>query len=140
MNDSALTIAAASFEIGLPVVVAATMIRRPSVRGRLAVLLGATVPFVLVYACISLAYFLNPADRGNRFAFLAGWEMSFVAYLGAVLVGTGLSLVRVPQNPYFRFFIGCAAIPVWFILVGVSSRVIGLRLMATHPLAAQPHR
>jgi hypothetical protein len=124
MNDSALTIAAAAFEIGLPLVLAATMIRHPSVRGRLAVLLGATVPFVLVFACISLAYLLNPADRGNRFAFLAGWEMSFVAYLGALLVGIGLSFVRVPRNPYLRFVMGFAAIPGGFILINASSRVI----------------
>jgi hypothetical protein len=117
MSDSKLNILAGVFEIGMPLALVAAMIRRPSVRGRLAVLLGATVPFLLLYACISLAYFWNPSGRGNKFAFLAGWEMSFAAYVGAVLVGIGLSFVPRPRNLYLRFVMGCAAIPVGFILI-----------------------
>jgi hypothetical protein len=44
--------------------------------------------------------------------------------VGALVVGIGLSFVRKPQYPYFRFAAGCAAIPVGFILTTYFFRVV----------------
>ena len=124
MDDTTRTIAAAAFEIGVPVALIAVMRRARSARGRLVVILGATTPFLILYAAIFFAYLLNPESRDNRFAFFAGWEMSFATYLGSAIVGVALSFAPRPRNLFIRYGMGCACIPIGFILTGVLLRVV----------------
>ena len=117
MDESALTIGAAIFELALPVVVGAIFWRRPTSRSRLAVVLGAlTVPTVW-YVAVTVAYAIYPNDRDTQFAFHAGWLMTLMAYVAAMITGLALSFLRHPVNYWARFALGLLSVPLGFAML-----------------------
>ena len=106
MSDEVLTIGAFTIELGVPLVAGLLFWRFPRLRPKLIVALGALTPALLFYASISIAYFTNAEDTSNRFAFFAGWSMTFIAYLAILAAGIALSFVPWPRHLFGRFAIG----------------------------------
>jgi len=111
-----MTLGAVLFEFGLPVAAGVAFWRMPSLRSRLIVVLGTITPLVVLHLSIVISYLADPTDA-NRFAFYAGWEMSFVAYSVCVIFGAVLSLLERPVHILARYLMGLAVIPAAVLLL-----------------------
>ena len=112
MSDEVLTIGAVTIELGVPLVAGLLFWRFPRLRPNLVVALGALTPALLFYAAMSIAYIANPEDTSNRFAFFAGWGMTFFAYLAILVAGIALSFAPWPRHLFGRFAMGLLPILV----------------------------
>ncbi|WP_445145029.1 hypothetical protein [Dyella sp. Tek66A03] len=116
MDDMTLSIAAASFELGVPAGALALYLYRPKHRRAVIVVLGATCLPLALYLLIVAGHFLSSAGKSQDFAFYAMWVMTFWAYL-AVLVGAiAVAFVSRPTNLVARFFVGLASAPASYLL------------------------
>jgi uncharacterized membrane protein len=116
MDDKQLSIAAALFELGTAVCALAFSLYAPKFRKTAIVVVGALSFPVVLYLFVATSYLLNPADKGNAFAFYAMWAMTFEAYLAVFAGAVILSLVPRPSNLFVRFALGVASVPVSYLL------------------------
>jgi len=109
MDDSQLTIAAATLEVGVAIVVLIGVLKVKPMRQKAVVVLGAITPAIV--AMIALAYwqFVDPTPGSMAGA---GWVMGFAAYVVLLLGGVATSFLSRPTNPYFRYLLGLATAPV----------------------------
>jgi hypothetical protein len=115
VSDEVLTIGAVTIELGVPLLAGLLFWRLPMLRPNLVVVLGALTPALLFYAAMSIAYVANPDDTSNRFAFFAGWGMTFFAYLVILVAGVALSFAPWPRHLFGRFAVGLLPVVVAFI-------------------------
>ena len=116
MTEQQLNAGAILIELGSLVVMLSVWVRSPNSRSRLAVLLGAVAPLLFAYGYIAFRYaVLSSTDYA--WAFHAMWLMSFWPYIGCVIIGIAVSLVRRPFNLGARFLIGLAAPAVVWLLI-----------------------
>lgn len=106
MSEEALTIAAVAVELGIPLVATLLFWRRPALRPRLVVILGAITPVLIFYAAITVSFLIDSDDPGNRFAFFAAWIMSFFVYFAILVAGLLLSIVPKPIHLGGRYALG----------------------------------
>jgi hypothetical protein len=81
------------------------------------VVLGAATPALVFYAFVTASYLSDPTDRGNEFAFFAGWMMTFVPYIAALIAGFLLSLVPKPTQLGARYALGLVLPALAWILI-----------------------
>lgn len=120
MDERLLTAGAILIEFGLPLWLCLLMRRRPAVRPKAVVVLGALFPLLAIYAWLVAAYCFTPDDPGARFAIFAAWVMTFIAYVGAALVGFALSFLRKPGKLWARFAMGLASVLVVAMVIRFS--------------------
>jgi len=114
MSDLQLTIAAATVEIGLAVlVVIAAFFLRP-IRHRTVVVLGALTPAIVVMVLLVYWQFINPTP-GSMAA--AGWVMGFAVYVAVFIGGVLVSLIPRPTNLFGRYLLGLASVLISFSLL-----------------------
>jgi hypothetical protein len=112
MDDTTLSIGAASLEIGAPACFVALILHRPKVRRFAVVILGATCIPLGLYLLIAISHFLHPADKNVEFAFYAMWVMTFEVYIALLVGATAMAFVPRPTNLIVRFFLGIASVPI----------------------------
>jgi len=108
MSEEASIIAAIAFELGIPLALGMAFWRVPILRPRLIVILGAVTPPLIFYAAVVVLYLIEPTDPSNRFAFFAGWTMTFFAYVTILVAGILLSVVPKPTRLISRYILGLA--------------------------------
>lgn len=111
MTDSQLTIAAAAFEIGIPVAIALLAWRVAKFRRFAVVIMGALTPAIVAMVWLSYEQFAA-RPPGNMAG--AGWVMGFVAYVALLIGGSLLSFLPRPSNFVARYAVGLAMAPVSF--------------------------
>jgi hypothetical protein len=89
-------------ELGVPLVLIATLFVAPRLRPFSYSVLGAVTPFLFAYVSVftATAGSLNSVDKGLVEAI---WVMSFFAYLVALVVGVALGLTARPKHSTMRF-------------------------------------
>lgn len=117
LSEAQMNFGAILFELGLPVVAITIALRWPACRTFVVAILGAVTPALVFYAAATIAYCLNPADKGHIIAFYAMWLMSFFAYVVLFLGGLIAAFIPKPSNPYLRFLTGLACGAAFFALV-----------------------
>ena len=110
VSEELMTLGAVSVELGAPIALAVLYWRRPQLRSKVVVVLGAVTPLLLAYIVILVGFLIDPQDPGNRFSFYAGPVMSFVAYLGCLALGIGMSFIPWPQHLALRYILGALAV------------------------------
>jgi hypothetical protein len=121
MSDLQLTIAAATVEVGLAVlVVLAVFIVKPA-RRRTVVVLGALTLPSAVMALLAYAQFIDPTPGSMAGA---GWVMGFAAYAFIFVGGVFISFSPLPMNLYGRYLLGLVSAPVSVGLLLLLPRVI----------------
>jgi hypothetical protein len=110
MSDDTLTIGAAALELGVPFAAALLFWRDPPLRPRIAVILGALTPLLLLYFMLTLGYLIGPPSQGSRWSFGAVWLMSFVPHVASLLLGLALSMLPRPRASHLRFALGMAGV------------------------------
>ena len=111
-SELQLTLAAAAFEVAVPVAALGVALYVSSLRKHALVVLGALTPAIVLLKWISISHALNPSDSSSTWAFRAVWVMGFFAYVALLLGGTLLSFLPRPRNAHARFFLGCASAPL----------------------------
>jgi hypothetical protein len=109
MSDTQLTIAAASIEVGVAVVVLISVFVGTATRRRTVVLLGALTPAIAVMVATAYLQFLDPTPGSMAGA---GWVMGFGAYALLFIGGVVMSLVPRPANLYARYLLGLVSVPI----------------------------
>jgi len=109
------------FELGVPIAGIMVTLRAPRLRKFVILVLGAVTPVLLLYGAVTVAFLLNPADKGNIFSFYAMWVMSFFPYAAILVDGIALAFVPRPSNLYARFLIGFASAPLSYALLNIVS-------------------
>ena len=109
----------------LPITLLTWFICAPSVRKRLAVVLGAVTPAVLFYVFIVVSYIAVPQNQGNRFSFYAGWAMTYPLVPILALAGLGASSLNRPENLLGRYAVGWAATGGYFLVAYLIGRFRG---------------
>ena len=109
MSDIQLTIAAATVEIGLAVLVLLVVFFVKPFRRRAIVVLGAITPAIAVMIQVAYSQFIDPTS-GSMVA--AGWVMGFAAYAVIFVGGAIMSLIPRPTNLYGRYLLGLASAPM----------------------------
>ena len=117
LSENQLNLAAILFEIGVPVAAIVVAVRVSRLRKFTVVILGAIAPPLLFYLAVAVAYYLNPSDKGNIFAFYAMWIMSFFVYATLFLGGLILAFIPRPSNLYGRFFLGMICAPISYLVL-----------------------
>jgi hypothetical protein len=120
-NEIYLSVAAAAFELGVPVAAIFVLLRSPRYRQFAAVALGAVTPLSVFFCIMFVSYAINPSSEDNNFSFHAMWVIFFIVYIAILLVGLALSFIPRPANSYVRFFIGCALAPVAYALLSLTT-------------------
>lgn len=105
MSDLQLTIAAASFELGIAAIVFLGAFVGP-IRNKAVVAFGAITPAILFMAGIAYEQMTQPA-LGNMAS--AGWVTGFAAYTVLLLGGVAISFVPTPVNFFARYLLGLGA-------------------------------
>jgi hypothetical protein len=105
--DQVLAFAAATVELGLPAGCLLAWATRPSWRPRLAVLLGAATPWVIIYAAAISAVLARPRSE-NLFGALAIWEMSFIFYVCNIGIAAALAELPAPRRLAWRAAMGAS--------------------------------
>jgi len=116
MDEMTLSVAAASFELGVPAGLFAFSLRRPKIRRTTVVVLGATSLPLILYLLIAASHFLSPAGNSQDFAFYAMWVMTFGAYVAVLVGATAVALVPRPAHLGVRFLLGVASAPLSYFL------------------------
>ena len=114
MSDTQLTVVAAVIDVGATTALALTHIRKPQLRHRTAVILGAVTPILLFYAYVAGGIALGRRDNGSLWAFYAMWVMTFWGFVASFLFGLGISLAPIPLNLYGRYAFGLVAVSALF--------------------------
>ena len=116
MTEQQLNAGAILIELGALVAILAVWVRSPESRPRLSVLLGALAPLLFAYGYVAVRY-VALAGTDYDWAFHAMWLMSFWPYIGCVIIGIAVSLVKKPINLAARFLMGLAApAGVWLLI------------------------
>ena len=105
-----MTVLAASFELGLPLLLVAAYLFFPRIRSKAAVVLGGLTPMFLFYVLIIVGHLMNPGDKAAHYAFYAGPEMTFFAFFGCFIVAVILAFFPRPRNEIARYFFGVGGI------------------------------
>ena len=106
-TDTLLTLAAAAVELGVPAFCLVAWTRRPHWRPQLAVILGAAVPWLLLYLAIFASWALLPT-RERLWPLLAIWIMSFVLYAGNLGIAAVLAGMPSPTRLRWRAALGAS--------------------------------
>lgn len=105
MSDFALTIAAATIEIGVSAIVLFGSFKG-SWRSKAVVIAGALTPAIAFMLYLAYGQFTAPSE-GNMA--IAGWVMGFLGFVVLLVAGIALSFVSRPASLPLRYLLGLAA-------------------------------
>ena len=116
MTEQQLNAGAILIELGSLVAILSVWVRSPNSRSRLVVLLGAMTPLLISYGYVAVRSVVL-ARTDYDWAFHVMWLMTFWPYIGCVIIGIAVSLVKKPSNLAARFLLGLAApAGVWLLI------------------------
>lgn len=115
--EAVLTAVCVAIEIGTPVAMGWAWRTRAHLRPRLAVVLGAIAPLLVLQAGVVVAWLADPAGAG-RWSMGAVWIVTCVSYLVCLVLGVALAQVRRPRPLAARALLGLAvpAVTAWLLL------------------------
>ena len=96
---------AASFELGVPIVLSFLGALRPAMRKWVVVVLGALTPILLSLAVTSARHFALAQEEAG-FAVWEMWLTSFLPYVACLVFGSALGLLRFPTGMSARYILG----------------------------------
>ena len=108
MSDHTLSVAAASIELGVPLLLLVSCVFAPSARLRSVIVLGATSPLLAAYGYVLVGYYVVQNEQLG-WAVGAMWIMSFVPFVACAFLGAAMSFTKRPTNPSARYLVGASA-------------------------------
>lgn len=128
IQDNLLSFAAALFYFAVPAALIGIAFRYPSVRPRVASVIGALTPILLYFIAFSIVYLFANLGPEDTWAFHAMWLMSFFAYVICVALGSVLAFIKWPAAVRERYAVAVistlvVATGAWIEAVAVSHNI-----------------